>query len=137
GEWRLGGVEAKGFACVALLLASSAACRGASREAGIEAEVAISFHPVIGVWGLASLVGAGIAGWCMQAIFADRPAPAAAQETEATTSSGRAGRPWHSTIAPALLCLTCSLPGVMPAITLLTQAPSRDEQRQADKLQVF
>lgn len=137
GEWLLGGVEAKGFAYVALLLAISAACRGAACEAGIEAGLAISFHPVIGVWGLASLVGAGIAGWCMQAIFAARPAPVAAQGNEETATPGHAGRSWRRAIAPALLCLTCSLPGLIPAITLLTQAPSRDEQRQADELQVF
>jgi hypothetical protein len=137
GEWILGGVEAKGFAFAALLLAIAAAGNGSLREAGIEAGLAISFHPVIGVWGLGSLVGAGAAGWCLRAFFAIRPMPAGAHERGDTIGSWHAVRSWRSVVIPAILCLVCSLPGLIPAVALLLQAPSRDEQRQADALQVF
>src|SRR5262245_4177505 len=61
GEWLIGGVEAKGFAYAALLLALAAAGSGAWIEAGIEAGVAISFHPVVGVWGAGALAAAQFA----------------------------------------------------------------------------
>jgi hypothetical protein len=38
---------------------------------------------------------------------------------------------------PAILCLAFSLPGLIPAVGVLANAPSRDEQRRADELQVF
>ena len=145
GEWLLGGVESKSFAYMALILAIAAACRGSYREAGVEAGLAISLHPVIGVWGLASLVGAGVAGWCMRSLFAARSAPgvaelASVQNVSRPLNSGESSdqtRSWRSVVVPAALCLACSLPGLIPAIAMLAQAPSRDEQRQADALQVF
>lgn len=137
GEWLLGGVEAKGFAYVALLLAIAAACRGAFREAGVEAGLAISFHPVIGVWGLLSLAGACLAGWCMHSFSTARLPPAAAESQNGQKSLGDAVRAWRTAIVPGILCLACSLPGLIPAVALLARAPSRDEQRQADELQVF
>ena len=137
GEWILGGVEAKGFAYVALLLAIAAVCRGSLREAGIEAGVAISFHPVIGVWGLVALVGVCVAGRRIRAFFAARPASAVAQEPGSAIGPWHADRSWRTAVMPAVLCLACSLPGLIPAVALLLQAPTRDEQRQADELQVF
>jgi hypothetical protein len=137
GEWLLGGVEAKGFAYVALLLAVAAACRGSFREAGIEAGLAISLHPVIGVWGLVSLVGAGAAGWCMQSLFAARPAKGVAELARVQKGTDPLNSGEFSYLVPAVLCLVFSLPGLIPAVAMLAQAPSRDEQRQADALQVF
>ena len=135
GEWVLGGVESKCFAYVALILAVAAVCRDAYREAGVEAGLAIALHPVIGVWGLVSLVGAGVAGWCMRTLFATRSAQGATSPNS-SESSYRA-RSWRLFFVPAFLCLAFSLPGLIPAVAMLARAPSRDEQRQADALQVF
>ena len=137
GEWLLGGVEAKGVAYVALLLAIAAACRRSFREAGVETGVAISFHPVIGIWGLISLVAAFVAGRCMDLISRAPPVQADARSQGCTRRLQLGPRSWHSALAPAALCLACSLPGLIPAVALLAQAPSRDEQRWADELQVF
>jgi hypothetical protein len=136
GEWILGGVEAKGFAYVALILVIAAACRNSYREAAIEAGLAISLHPVIGVWGLVSLVAAWTAGRCMRFFSAPRFAPTVVKSQGDANRSGHAARAW-TVVVPAMLCLTCSLPGLLPAAALLTDAPSRDEQRRADELQVF
>ena len=137
GEWLLGGFESKGLAYVALLLAIAAACRNSYREAGVATGVAICFHPVIGVWGLLSLLGAGVAGWCMRTIFAPLCASRDATGKEGAESLPPTARSWRAAVVPAVLCLTCSLPGLIPAVAMLTRAPTRDEQRQADRLQVF
>ncbi len=137
GEWLLGGVEAKGFAYVALLLAIAAGCRGSLREAGVEVGLAISFHPVVGVWGLVSLVGAAVADRCMRRLFMARPAVPIAKKPDGVASAGNSAKSWRKVILPAILCLACALPGLIPAVAVLAQAPSREEQRQADHLQVF
>ena len=58
GEWLIGGVEAKGFAYLALLLAIVAVCERAFRRAGIAIGLAISLHPVVGLWGALGLAAA-------------------------------------------------------------------------------
>jgi hypothetical protein len=119
GEWLLGGVEAKGIAYVALLWGIAASCRSAWREAAVAVGISISFHPVVGIWGAAAMVFAwGVSSWRTLKPGAEPPARRAA-------------------LVPTLLLVTCSLPGLIPAVALLVDAPSRAEQREADDIQVF
>jgi len=119
GEWLLGGFEAKGIAYVALLWGIAASCRFAWREAAVAVGISISFHPVVGIWGAAALVFAwGVTSW--------------------RTLRPDAGlRAWRTALVPTLLLVVCSLPGLIPAVALLVDAPSRAEQREADEIQVF
>lgn len=61
GEWLIGGVEAKGFAYAALFTSLAFACGGRVRWGAVWCGAAVSFHPVVGVWGALALVFA--LGW--------------------------------------------------------------------------
>lgn len=119
GEWLLGGFESKGIAYAALLWGIAAGCRGAWCQAAVAVGGAISFHPVVGVWGAAALAFAGgVNVWRTGRSEGSAPA-------------------WRTAFVPALLLVACSLPGLIPAVALLAAAPSRAEQREADDIQVF
>lgn len=119
GEWLLGGFEAKGIAYASLLWGIASSCRSAWRDAAVAVGISISFHPVVGVWGAAALVFAwGAGSW-------------------RTRKPGTGLRAWRTALVPALLLAVCSLPGLIPAVALLVDAPSRAEQREADDIQVF
>ena len=67
GEWLVGGIEAKVVAYGLLFAAIAAGLNGqASRRggqilfAGVLAGLAVSFHPVVGIWGVASAVFASL-----------------------------------------------------------------------------
>ncbi|MGE5193034.1 MAG: hypothetical protein ACM3U2_11075, partial [Deltaproteobacteria bacterium] len=134
GEWLIGGVEAKGFAYAGLLAAISAACNESWIEAGIEAGAAISFHPVVGVWGVAALAAASLAGWASKAVrkVSDATGSTVPKVTDGPGSPSRKKR-----LLSAGLCLLFSLPGLIPAIAMLADRPSADAARVADVDQVF
>jgi hypothetical protein len=134
GEWLIGDVEAKGFAYAALLLAIAAAGSGAWVEAGIEAGVAISFHPVVGAWGAAALAAAQLAAW-----FTGRRRGASAQAatSDDKISDGLRSPSCGRGLLAAGLCLLFSLPGLIPAVALLADRPSAEKARIADEIQVF
>jgi len=117
GEWLIGGVEAKGFAYAALLLAIEAASSGSVRRASAASGAAVSFHPVVGLWGALALAAA----W-----WANRR----------TTQGGGTGR-WQSAVASGLLWIAFALPGLIPALILLADRPSPEISHQADRIQVF
>jgi hypothetical protein len=73
----------------------------------------------------------------MQWLFAARPARGVAELARVQQRAGPLNSGECSYLVPAVLCLAFSLPGLIPAVAMLAQAPSRDEQRQADALQVF
>jgi hypothetical protein len=126
GEWLIGGVEAKGFAYAALLLAIAAACQESWIEAGIETGVAISFHPVVGGWGLVALAAAHFVG--------------SASKHSVRVDSHRLGGPtctWRTLVLSPILCLVFSLPGLIPAFAMMAARPSVDNALLADKIQVF
>lgn len=128
GEWLVGGVESKGFAYVALLVSIAAACRSAWRNAGIAAGVAISFHPIVGLWGLAALTGA----W-----FLGQAVSPAHNVADRTGESPGAVPSWRAMFAGGVLCLAFSLPGLIPAVALLVGSPSPAAARLAEEIQVF
>jgi len=80
GEWLVGGIEAKVVA-YGLLFGALAAwidgqAKGSQRRillAGVLAGLAISFHPVVGIWGVASAVFASLVRGILRRRETDRP----------------------------------------------------------------
>lgn len=125
GEWLIGGIEAK-VITYGLLFAAMACCvvgislrRGGSLlAAGILSGIAVSFHPVVGIWGTACGVFASI----MVAIFG--------QQKMARRPGSPAFWPW---IAAALGSAgILALPGIVAGLSA-TQGSSLD----ADYIQVY
>jgi hypothetical protein len=127
GEWIVGGVEGKvlaygllfwAFALLGRRLRWAAACAG----------VAVSFHPVVGAWGLVAYV-LGRAFHFLNG----RHAPA--QVDPAERGGTRAASRLEALEALALLVL-CSLPGLVPAMQMLG-GPSPEIAAAANRVQVF
>lgn len=124
GEWLIGGVESKCFAYAALFFALAAAFDRRWRAAAVAMGISISFHPVVGGWGV--IAGAFAVAW---------------QNSGLLRSAGAHGE--TSTRAPphvsglAAVCLICSLPGLIPAVAMLAQPAPAEVRRQADEIQVF
>jgi len=134
GEWLIGGVEAKGFAYPALLLAIAAAGSGSWIEVGIEAGIAISFHPVVGAWGAGALVAAQLIAQASQLLH--KTSSESETGVERKTDGPRSPSCGRGLLA-AVLCLLFSLPGLIPALALLADRPSVEKARIADEIQVF
>jgi hypothetical protein len=118
GEWLIGGVEAKGFSYALLFVGLALGMRGNVRLAGVACGGAISFHPVVGIWGVAALAFAAFA----VNVSGDR-----------RFGSGRIRAIGNFVIA----CGVCSLPGLIPAIAMLGAPGAREASAAADALQVF
>jgi hypothetical protein len=134
GEWLIGGVEGKGFSYAALLLAIAAACNGSWIEAGIEAGIAISFHPVVGAWGTGALAAAQFAAWASRRVFKNGGATGRSIERK---TDGLGSSSCKKGMLAVGLCLLFSLPGLVPAMALLADRPSAEKARIADEIQVF
>lgn len=128
GEWMVGGLEAKGFSYAALIWAVAAACKRSGNTAAIGAGVSVSLHPVVGGWGVVALLAARFAG---------RPFQAAENVADGLERPSYGLASWRHAILPAGLCLAFTLPGLVPAVALLTNSPGRSIQRHADEIQVF
>jgi len=107
GEWLVGGIEAKVVAYGLLFAAIAAGINGqASRRggqilfAGVLAGLAVSFHPVVGIWGLAS------------AAFASLVRAVLRRRTVAGTQGVRWS--WYAVSAGALILL--ALPGILAGL---------------------
>lgn len=114
GEWIVGGVESKVFAWGLLFWSLARLARGSRFSAAILAGLAISFHPVVGVWGGLGLLVAAVA-----------------LRKETTLGLGSV-RNW---LAPVALLILAALPGLIPAIAALMQ--SVPDAAEADRIQVF
>jgi len=111
GEWIVGGVEAKGFAYVLVLLAIEAVARGRWNRAWLLAGAAGAFHPLAGGW---TVFAAGV-GW-----LAAGP-----------------GRPSLRSMLPALAGgLLLSLPGLVPVL-LINNGADADLVNEANAIYVF
>jgi uncharacterized protein DUF6798 len=106
GEWLVGGIEAKVVAYGLLFSAIAAAIEGQADGngrrilwAGILAGLAISFHPVVGIWGVASAVFATL----VRAVFRGSRTP-----------GRRVGGRWYAGSAAALGLL--AVPGIVAGL---------------------
>lgn len=112
GEWLLGGVEAKGFAYVLLLLELEAVARGRWQTAMLCGGAATAWHVLVGGWGLVALAWA----WWTTPVV---------------------DRPTVRTLVPAgLLAVAFTLPGVVPGL-LLTWGQDPEVVREANRIYVF
>lgn len=111
GEWMIGGVEAKGFAYVFVLLGLEAMVRGRWNRTWLLLGAASLFHVLVGGW---AVVAAGVA-WLL---------------------SGRQ-RPSVLSMAPALIGgFVLSLPGLIPSL-MLNRGADPETIRQAHAIYVF
>lgn len=121
GEWIIGGIESKVFAYGFLFLALANACDQRWNRAAIYTGLAISWHPVVGVWALLCGAFAFACIWFLQ-----RKMPNQSPLRESIKK-----------ILPATgLLILCALPGLIPAIGLLLQNDSRNSFA-ANYIQVF
>lgn len=121
GEWIVGGIESKVFAYAFLFWSLARLADRRWYSAGAMAGLAISFHPVVGCWGIIAAVFA----WCVMAMMPKRIAGEKLQRPDIR----KAG------IAFGLLVLL-ALPGLIPAVSLLQQAEGVDTAK-ADRIQIF
>jgi hypothetical protein len=125
GEWLIGGIEAKVIA-YGLLFAAMACCvdgieslHGRSLlAAGILVGIAISFHPVVGIWGAGCAVFASIVAWFFGARRAERPT--------------RSASIWRWAVASIGVAAILAVPGIVAGIRA-TEGSSFE----ADYIQVY
>lgn len=124
GEWLVGGVEGKVFSYGLLFAAMARMQAQRIVSAGALAGLAISFHPVIGVWGLLAVAGSGLIEHRLWRVRSWTPATA-----------GRAE------IIPKLTGLialvVCALPGLVPVFLLLAEPAPAQTKFAANFIQVY
>jgi hypothetical protein len=148
GEWLVGGVEGKVFAYGFLLAALGSFLRGVRRLAATWAGIAVSFHPVVGIWGLLAFAMSRITRLFFEFRRANRVASVARVFNEGT-GSGRVptgstafrvfSRPLFQfdNVQSALIVFVLALPGLIPVIRLLTEQVSEDTRYEATYIQVY
>lgn len=121
GEWIIGGIESKVFAYGFLFLALANACEQHWNRAGVYLGLTICWHPIVGVWGL------------LCALFALLCYAVVQRKSLNRTSLGLT----ISQAIPAIgWLIPCSLPGLIPALSLLQGGTPREEFS-ANFIQVF
>ncbi len=143
GEWVVGGVEAKGFAYILVLIALRSMVLGQWRRVWLWLGAASTFHVLVGGWSVVAAAIAwavssdGLAGRHRGNESTDEPALPSGEAGAAGTipSVGRFARFVRQT--PALLAgLLLALPGLIPALALSWSEPAATV-RQANQIYVF
>lgn len=124
GEWLVGGIEAKVPAYGLLFWALGSWLSGATLPAAIAAGLAVSFHPLVGLWG----VIAAVLAQSMSMIW--MPADS---ETWGRISLDR--KTILRTLLAGLLLVLTALPGLIPAVDSL-RSDDPQAERIATQLQV-
>ncbi len=128
GEWLVGGVESKVFAYA---FAFAGLAGGLDRRwvpAGVWMGLAISFHPLVGLWGvIAAAMGTA-------AMIVSRYRQPATAETQATVGVWTPFD-WRSAGLGSMAMIVCALLGLLPALSLLAGVDP-DMAARADRLQV-
>ena len=135
GEWLVGGVEGKVFGYGFLFAALGQVNRGRVVSAGALTGLAISFHPVIGIWGLLAFSGALLLELVPGVIraFSRKPASSPATEFPAKTLDQTTAIRW---ICGLLFLIACALPGLIPVYRLLSEAVPEQTKAAANFIQV-
>jgi len=110
GEWVIGGVEAKGFAFVLVLLGLESLVRGRWNRVWIFFGAAAAFHVLVGGWAVAA---AGLV-WLVQPRAGKGTVPFSQSENWDSPPRPPLGKMWPALAAGLLL----SLPGLVPALAL-------------------
>ena len=146
GEWLVGGIEGK-VLCYAFLLASlGEILRSRPLRAATWAGLAVSFHPVVGIWGVLAFALSEALRRILQARHTRRQRVLSkAMETDATRDVP-AMPPINSPsnlsfliagLGPIVVFLALALPGLIPVFQLLTESVSTETRYAATYLQVF
>lgn len=125
GEWIIGGIESKVFCYGFLFLALSASLRSKNKLMMIWHGLAISFHPVVGVWGLLANLGAKL--FCE--LFR--------KDHSLSNNLKKLIRHVPSYILPVILLVLFSLPGLIPAFELLGASHEGVSVNEANYIQVI
>ncbi|NOX56161.1 MAG: PQQ-binding-like beta-propeller repeat protein [Planctomycetes bacterium] len=140
GEWIIGGIEAKVIAYGLDFLALALALEGRWTMAALCAGVAVSFHPVVGLWVSICVVLASGAVSMVRRLMRRRPAEQPAAGTAGDERVGPDRVFWPASLRQLVwvtgLFLVGSLPGLWPALRLLA-AGDRDVQFEGNYIQVF
>jgi hypothetical protein len=128
GEWIIGGAESKVWAYGFLMLGMAAAIDGRWPVAGLLSGLAVSFHPVVGCWGV---LIAGI-GWVLNRL-AVRQFGGSQELADNPGATARISIP--SILLTGVIAFAAALPGLIPAVRSL-EAPSPEVASEADFLQV-
>ena len=130
GEWLVGGVEGKVFAYGFLMFALGDVFRRRDRGAAIWTGLAISFHPVVGIWGLMAFIltrAAEVAPEARRLYFGGF-----------TENAPRLADPLDLTPLKNTLLMSCvALPGLVPVILLLTESVAPETRFAGTYLQVY
>lgn len=122
GEWIVGGIEGKVLAYGFAFWGAGLAAQSYSNRAAVCLGLAISFHPVVGIWCTAAT---------LFAIAVPNVVSKSWKQLRAELI------PALQTILPPAVCLLlCALPGLIPAFQMLGGAPPEIIE-QAENLQVF
>lgn len=130
GEWLVGGVEGKVFSYGLLFFALGEAQRGRIVVAAASAGLAIAFHPVIGLWGVLAFTGTVVAEWIWKR-FGRRV-------TSLGDTDSHLPQPGVVRLLLAGCAMViCALPGLIPAIQLLSEPASPQTKAAANYIQVY
>lgn len=127
GEWVLGGVEGKVFSYALLLMSWGCFHRGQHRIAAITAGLAVSFHPLVGLWGLLTFSVARLAIGLRYSYL---------QQRDLLDDFLDATWP-RLNLKHGLLLIGAALPGLIPALMLLAEGAPADVRHEANYIQVF
>lgn len=146
GEWLVGGVEGKVPCYGFLLLAFAETLQQRPRRAALWAGLAISFHPVVGVWGVLAHALSRIVSIVMDSrryrrsftssLLYQRQDAAAAEMGNPQASAGTGHSARQAWIAVAIFTVV-SLPGLIPVFRLLTETVPAQTRYAGTYLQVY
>ena len=128
GEWLVGGVEGKVF-CYGLLFASCGqVLQGRIVLAGALAGLALSFHPVVGAWGVLAYAGASLV---------QRDTRNAERKTIEQLPSVFSTLLAPRSVLAFLLLVVLALPGLIPVLFLLLESAPAATKYSATYIQVY
>lgn len=131
GEWLIGGFESKVVAFAFVFWSAAAVLDRRLKWAAVWGGVAISFHPIVGLWHVAAI---GLA--TLACVF---KSPTATSPANSAVASGIAQPPIFRATDYGLACVLltlCAWPGLWPAVQML-QAADRNASFAANYIQVF
>ena len=134
GEWLVGGVEGKVFSYGFLFASLGQVLRDRIVLAGALAGLALSFHPVVGAWGVLAFAGGSLLQRGVRS--AERGAKEQLPSASLTVPCRSALRAPRSALALTLLAVL-SLPGLIPVVLLLLEPAPAATKYSATYLQVY
>lgn len=133
GEWVVGGVEGKVFSYAFLFLALAAAVDRRPIASAALAGAAVSFHSIVGIWGIAALVLTILVSLWRSRFAAWSHTPTDPSATGDDTPPPAGAVTWAVAF---LVFVACSLPGLLPSLQVVMDKTTADSFA-ANYIQVF